>query len=555
MLENPYPMLPVHQKPTETAEGRVVAFLDIGTNSIRILIVRVFSNCTYSILTRQKEAVRLGEGEFADDLIREEAMDRAITVCRNFIKLARSFETEEFVAVATSAAREARNRNILLSRLRHEANLDVRVVSGREEARLIYLGVVTSVHLGDRQAVFIDIGGGSTEVVVGSQHNCCHAESLPLGSIRLTNLFFPGGAERPVSRMQYDRIRDYIRDRIAPVMPEFRDQRVDLAIGSSGTIINLTEIAAKTGNGSHDEGKLTRSEFRKVIALLCSLPLADRKLVPGINPERGDIIICGAAILDVLMEELSIDRIQTTSRGLQDGLLADYLTRMTDFPLIGQLTVRERSVLQLARSCGINEHHARTVTRLAQDLFTSGREKGLHTCTDGEEELLLYATFLHDVGSFISYTNHHLHSFYLIRNSDLAGFESRELLIMACLARYHRKKFPKKKIPGQFPLGKQDLDLLRVLSTFLRMAESLDRSHAGLVRHARFISVTGTEALLEITAIGECQLELSGIENEVDTFRRVFRRNLVPIVVTADVRDIRERPAGGNGSGLLSRTG
>ena len=542
----------VNGKPTDTAEGRVVAFLDIGTNSVRILIVRVFSNCTYSILTRQKEVVRLGEGEFENDLIGEEAMDRAVVVCRNFIELARSFGTAEFIAVATSAAREARNRNLLLSRLRHEANLDVRVVSGRDEARLIYLGVVTSIHLGERQAVFIDIGGGSTEVVVGSQHSCGHTASLPLGSIRLTNRFFPGGNDRPVSRVQYDRIRGYIRDRIAPVMPEFRDLPIDLAIGSSGTIINLAEIAAKTGTGNSGEGELTRGELTKVIALLCSLPLADRKLVPGINPGRGDIIICGAAILDVLMEELSIDRIQTTSRGLQDGLLADYLTRMADFPLIGQLSVRERSVLQLARSCGINEHHARTVTGLAQDLFRSGREAGLHACTDDDEELLIYATFLHDVGSFISYTNHHLHSFYLIRNSDLVGFAGRELLIMACLARYHRKKFPKKNILGQLPLEQQDRDLLRVLSVFIRMAESLDRSHAGLVRHARFISVTRTEAVCEITAVGECRLELSGIENEMDTFRRVFKRTLVPIMVTADVRDIHERPAGGNGSPLFS---
>jgi exopolyphosphatase/guanosine-5'-triphosphate,3'-diphosphate pyrophosphatase len=539
-------------KQNVSVEGRIVAFLDIGTNSIRILIVRVFSNCTYTILSRQKETVRLGEGEFAADLILEEAMDRAIAVCRNFIELARSFATEEFVAVATSAAREARNRNIFLSRLRHEAGLDVRVVSGREEARLIYLGVVTSVHLGEQQAIFIDIGGGSTEVVVGSQHGSSLVESLPLGSIRLTNIFFPKGEEGTVSREQYRRIRNHIRERIEPVIPEFRGQRIDIAIGSSGTIINLAEIASKTFGGKRSAGELSQNDLRKVIGQLCSLPLAERRKVPGINPDRADIIICGAAILDVLMDELSLTRIETTSRGLQDGLLADYLTRMADFPLIGRLTVRERSVLQLARSCGINEYHARTVTRLAQDLFRSGQAMGLHPYSDAEEELLLAATFLHDVGSFISYTNHHLHSFYLIRNSELVGFTDREILIMANLARYHRKKFPKKKVLGQLLLEKHDLDLLEVLAVFLRMAESLDRSHAGLVRHARFTSVVGAEAKLEITAVGECQLELSGLENEMDTFSRIFGKTLIPMVVTADVRDIHERPAGDALPGIFS---
>jgi exopolyphosphatase/guanosine-5'-triphosphate,3'-diphosphate pyrophosphatase len=276
--------------------------------------------------------------------------------------------------------------------------------------------------------------------------------------------------------------------------------------------------------------------------MLCSLPLSLRKKVPGINPERGDIIICGAAILETLMDALEIDRIVSTTRGLQDGLLADYLTRMDDFPLIGSLSVRERSVLQLARSCGINEHHARTVARLAQELFTSARECGLHEYSGQEEELLVYATFLHDVGSFISYNNHQVHSYYLIKNSELSGFLPREILLMASLARYHRKKPPKAKtLPAVLPLQPGDQELIQVLSEFLRMVESLDRSHTGLIRHARFLSQSATGAVLELTAVGECQLELSGIENEADNFQRIFGKTLITRVVTADLEELHER--------------
>jgi exopolyphosphatase/guanosine-5'-triphosphate,3'-diphosphate pyrophosphatase len=543
------------ERPGEQSRERVVAFIDIGTNSIRMFIVRLFPNCTYNVLSRQKETVRLGEGEFRDGLILDTAIDRAVTVCRNFTGLARSFSIDEIVAVATSAAREAKNRNVLLNRLRHEASIDVRVISGRDEARLIYMGVVTGIHLGEQQAVFIDIGGGSTEIAIGGQHTSCHLESLLLGSIRLTNLFFTGNEQKPVHRKKYERIRAHVRSVIEPALPGLRSHHFDTAIGSSGTIINLAEIAMKTGNGaSGNENGLSRADLSRVAEMLCSLPLSLRRKVPGINPERGDLIICGAAILETLMDALAIDRIASTTRGLQDGLLADYLSRMEDFPLIGNLSVRERSVLQLARSCGINEHHARTVARLAQELFTSARGCGLHAYAGQEEELLVYATFLHDVGSFISYNNHHLHSHYLIKNSDLSGFLPREILLMASLARYHRKRPPEKKtLSVVLPLQPGDQELIQVLSEFLRMVESLDRSHTGLIRHARFLSQSATGVVLELTAVGECQLELSGIENEADNFRRVFGKPLITHVVTADLEELHERNE--NFPALFNNTG
>jgi exopolyphosphatase/guanosine-5'-triphosphate,3'-diphosphate pyrophosphatase len=535
-------------------EGRIVAFIDIGTNSIRMMIVRLLSGCTFQVLSRQKEVVRLGDGEFAEKIIRDDAIDRAVAVCRNYAALARSFSTDELVAVATSAAREAENKNILLTRLRHESSMDVRVISGREEARLIYMGVVTGIQLDEKQALFVDIGGGSTEIAIGGQHGCSALESLLLGSIRLTNQFFPRYHEKPVTKKQYDRIQSAVREVIGPVVPELSANPFDIAYGSSGTIINLAEIAARSRNGrtGNEEG-LTRSELARVASLLCSLPLAKRRKVPGINPERADIIICGAAILETLMDALIIDRIIPTQRGLQDGLLADYLSQIRDFPLMAQHSSRERSVIQLARSCRINEHHARTVTRLARELFRSAGECGLHTLGEEEEELLVYATYLHDVGSFISYARHHLHSSYLIRNADLAGFSTREILLMSHLARYHRKKPPKEKHLAMVPLENPDRERLRILSTFVRMAESLDRSHAGLVRHARFLSAGAEGAVLELTAVSACELEITGIGNESVYFQRVFGMPLITRVISTDIAELHERTDNGSVHPLLDR--
>jgi exopolyphosphatase/guanosine-5'-triphosphate,3'-diphosphate pyrophosphatase len=255
--------------------GRVVSFIDIGTNSVRLLVVRLNPNHSYTILTRQKQQVRLGEGEFDEEEIKAEAIERLVVVCRKFTDLARSFSTEEFVAVATSAMREASNQNEVLHLLRQEAQIDVGVISGQEEARLIYLGVASGVHIEDRQVFFIDIGGGSTEIAVGGDRTYQYLESFRLGAIRLSNLYFPQEAIGPVPADQYKRVQHHIRDTIIHSVKKIHSLKPVLAIGSSGTIMNLAEIAQKAihQNSSNGDPVLSAKDLQKVVDLLCSLPL------------------------------------------------------------------------------------------------------------------------------------------------------------------------------------------------------------------------------------------------------------------------------------------
>jgi exopolyphosphatase/guanosine-5'-triphosphate,3'-diphosphate pyrophosphatase len=508
--------------------GRVVSFIDIGTNSVRLLVVRLNPNHSYTILSRQKQQVRLGEGEFEDDEIKKEAIDRLVMVCRKFTDLARTFSTEEFVAVATSAMREAANQNAILHLLRQDAQIDVRVISGQEEARLIYLGVASGFHLEDRQAFFIDIGGGSTEIAIGGDRTYHYLDSFRLGAIRLSNLYLPRDETGPVLPDQYKRLQHHVRDAIIHSVRKIRTLKPAIAVGSSGTIINLAEIAGKTlhQNGSSTGTDLSFKDLQKVIEMLCALPLDQRKKVPGMNPERADIIIAGAAILETMLKEIGLDSIAISGRSLQDGLLVDYLSRMDDFPLLGELSPRERSVLQLGRSCGINEAHARTVTSLVLELFDSAGEEGLHNLGDNERELLEYATFLHDIGSFISYTNHHAHSYYIIKNSELLGFDEKEITFMANIARFHRKKAPRKKDPEIMDLDTRERDSLRILTTFIRLGESLDRSHTALIQHVRFTRADKDSVHLEVVARGDCQLEIWGVEAEKKAFEKVFGKQL-----------------------------
>ncbi|MHB9130970.1 MAG: Ppx/GppA phosphatase family protein [Armatimonadota bacterium] len=512
----------------KSAGGHVIAFMDIGTNSVRLLLVRINPNHSYTILTEQKEVVRLGEGEFVEQHLLPAAMDRAVLVCGKFADLARAQGAEEIIAVATSATREAENQGEFVRRLQKEAQLDVRVISGVEEARLIYQGVAGGVHIEEKQALFIDIGGGSTEISVGDQQQHLYLDSLKLGAIRLTMLYLPEETG-PVSAERYGLIQRYARNTMVRTVQRLRQFRIDLAIGSSGTILNLADIAARSilKRRLLPEDTLTYPHLREVVKQLCALPLEERRKVPGVNPERADIIIAGAAILETLMQELQLPEIRLSSRGVREGLLVDYLSRDEFAHIVKPTSVRERSVLQLGRVCAFDEQHARNVARLALDLFDSGRETGLHRFGAWERDLLYYAALLHDIGAFLSYSDHHAHSYYFIRNADLLGFDQTETAIMAATAFFHRKTFPRKKHHEFAILDDRSRGVVQGLCVLLRIAESLDRGHSGTVAGAHFTAVNKKTVALTIDCAQDCQLELWGVQNHVDAVLRAFHKRLV----------------------------
>jgi len=509
-------------------EGRIFAFIDLGTNSARLLLVRLNPNGSHTVLSDQKEPVRLGEGEFnGRSLLQEEAMKRTVQVVTNFVEMARLYNAEEILAVATSATREAENQAEFLRLMKRSAHIDLRVISGREEARLTYLGVANSVDLGGKQAIFVDIGGGSTEVIVGDSAKYDFLDSLKLGAIRVTSTLLTPGAEHPVSPVQYEAVKEYIRNLSVRTVQRVREFKTDLAYGSSGTIENLADISAHMflKRPRQRDDVLTLFHLKSVMKHLCALPLDLRRQVPGINPYRADIIIGGGAILEALMETAKLKEMFVSSRGLRDGLLFDSLvlsglTAETD-------SVRERSVLQLGRSCSFDEVHARHVTELALGLFDSAREAGLHSLGDWEREMLEHTSMLHDIGSFLSYSNHEQHTHYLIRNADLLGFNQDEIKLMAETALFHRRALPNRgKYPDYAALDKGARAIVKQLAIFLRIAESADRSHAGAVAEARFATRSGGKVLLEIVPHRNCDLELWGIQNHRSAFKKVFEHTL-----------------------------
>jgi exopolyphosphatase/guanosine-5'-triphosphate,3'-diphosphate pyrophosphatase len=511
------------------SDGRLVGFLDVGTNSVRLLLVRINPNHSYATLTRQKEVVRLGEGEFVDQVLQPEAMDRAALVCRKFAELSRSYGAEKIIAVTTSAVREAKNQSDFLRRLRQDAGLDVRVISGKEEARLIYLGISSGVNLEAKEAAFIDVGGGSTEVISGDHRRYHFLSSLNLGAIRLTSLFFLPGENGPVSPERYGLLQRHVRMSAVRTLQQMRSYRFHQAFGSSGTAENLTDIAARAlhNRQRQREDVLTYRDLEQVIEMLCALPLEARRRVPGINPERADIIIAGASILQTLMQELKFSELRVISdRGLREGLLMDYLSRSEHAQVIRGLSVRERNVLQLGRACGFDELHGMHVARLALELFDSAEKVGLHHLGAHERELLGYAAQLHDIGVFLSYNSHHVHTYYLIRNAEMLGFDQSEIRLMATTALFHRKALPAKKHPAMKELDKRSRKAVQMLSVLLRLAEVLDRSHTRAVSHVRLRAKGKKGLTLEVHARHDCQLELWGIQSQLRAAEKVLDREV-----------------------------
>jgi exopolyphosphatase/guanosine-5'-triphosphate,3'-diphosphate pyrophosphatase len=502
--------------------GRRVGFIDIGTNSIRLLLVKHDPEYSYRVLTQQKETVRLGEGEFSDGRLQPEAMQRAILVCRKFTELAKAQGAEHLVAVATSATRDAVNRDEFLARLESEAGLRVQVISGREEARLIYLGVCSGIHIGGRQAFFIDIGGGSTEVIAGDQHQYQYLDSLKLGAIRLTQTFL-AGEKGPIAPARYGAIQEHVRHVAVRSLQQLRNYPLGLAYGSSGTIENLAEVTCRHfyKRRLQKDDTISTDQLSQVIRMLCALPLEERRKVDGLNPERADIIIGGAAIIETILQELRIAGFAVSERGLRDGLLLDYLARHHN-----QVPLRLQSVLKLGRSCGFDEPHAAKVAALALQLFDEAARLGLHGYDAAERELLEYAALLHDIGAFVSYTNHQAHSYYLVSNADLLGFNQEEIAIVAATAFYHRKAMPRKKHPQFAGLPKAAQKKVTVLSVLLRIAESLDRSHGGIIRRVGLDKGTADKVILQLEAEQDCHLELWGLQNHAAAFAEAFGRPL-----------------------------
>ena len=420
------------------SDSRALAAIDVGTNSVHMVIARPVNGGTPEVLARERMPVRLGSGGHDMSLLQPDAIERAVAALTECHHIADAHGAEVF-AVATSAVREADNGAQFVRRVHDEARITVEVISGIEEARLIHLGAMSAVPIAGRAHLVIDIGGGSTELILGDHTPAKLARSLKLGHIRLTDRFFNNGV---IADGAVEACRRHIESLVAHVASEARGIGFEVAVGCSGTIAALAELcAARRGETLRTVANATieRAELDAVVADLIGRPKpADRADVPGLEASRRDVIVAGSVLLQQMFTELGIESLVISTGALREGLLLDRFNRRDrsrDDGLHHLGDLRRSSVLALARSYHEDLIHAEHATDLALELFDE--TQAAHKLTIADSELLEAAGLLHNIGRFVANSSHHKHSYYLIRHSErLAGFSEGELELIALVARY-----------------------------------------------------------------------------------------------------------------------
>jgi len=500
-----------------------LAVIDIGTNSIHMVLAEILPDASYKIVDHFKDMTRLGNGAFATRRLSDEAVARGLDVLKTLVTLARNKGFERIIAVATSAVREAQNGGDFVDMVAEQTGLTVRVISGVEEARLIFVGVKHSLPLPEGPTLVVDVGGGSVELVVGNKDGLLHAKSLKLGAIRLADQFL---SKTPPSDTMMRGLEEAVTHQLIAALDSFKVKRFDWLVATSGMAGNLGEIIHWRHSGRAlpqvNLATVTLKDVRAVEAELAHSSLKARSAMPGLDPKRVDTLLPATVVLRRLLELAGLERMTLCDKAIREGVIYDFIDRHreglkaeSDIP-----DVRRRNVMGLARRCQAPEVHSLHVASLALRLFD--HTKTLHGMGQQERDWLEYAAVLHDIGYLINPRQHHKHAYYLIRNSDLGGLTAEDIDVVANVARYHRRALPVFKHEAYAQLTPRLKRVVKALSSLLRIADALDRTHFSVV-HTVNVTI-GKTVVIEATVSGDAEMELWTATNRADLFEQVFRR-------------------------------
>lgn len=533
-----------------------LAAIDIGSNSIHVVIVRAVKGQHIEIIDREKETTRLGSGALIEHKLSKDAIDRAVMALRRFKQMAVANKVDRIITTATAAVRESNNADKFIERVQKEVGLEVHLLPGVEEARLIALAVSEVTDFNGRRGLIIDIGGGSTELIVTDGGEPRLLMSLRLGAVRLTEKFI---TTDPISDKERENLITTIRSDITRVVGEIKDVGFDFVIGTSGTILNITDSILQIESGEGGD-ELDFQAFNRTVTLkqisrfnrnLARLNLKKRSLVPGLEPKRADIVIAGGLLLETLLAELGGDDITSCDWALREGVVLDHLRKQAlaspkasraaairddqallyppDEDFTG-FDVRTRSVLSVARRFDYDAAHSHHIARLATSIFDDTRK--LHGMGESEKKMLQYAALLHDIGYRIAHNNHHRHSLYLIKNSEMPGFTANEIAVLAAVVRYHRGTMPRKPKNKRerrdhddyYALKREHRSAVMKLASILQIADGLDRSYSQKVKSVS-CTVGNKNVAFAVECDTDCDLELWSAERKAKWFSDIFHRN------------------------------
>lgn len=499
-----------------------IAAIDVGTNSIHMIVVEQRRH-GYRVIDKEKEMVQLGRGSLEGRPLTDEAIERGVEAMRQMAGIAERWKVRDVIAVATSAIREAPNGRKFITAAQKASGIRIRVISGEEEADYIYRAVRSALDFHGGTALAIDIGGGSVELIVGTQTEVFLTTSEPLGALRMSQKF---GLDAAASTAAIEDCRAWVRKRLRKPLAAIAGLGFDFTIGTSGTIVALATLASAGSNGESMASGLrwlARNRLRDLIDALTPLSAAERARRFPIDERRAETLLGGAIVLDEIMRKLDIEQLRATDAALREGIVEHLLESGAERKPGRKDSVRRSSVMALFGRSDVETTHATQVAKLALRLFDQTQD--LHRLRTGERELLEYAALLHEVGTHVSYQDHQKHSYYLISHAGLRGFTSDQVAVVANVARYYRKATPKDDDENYAQLSAAQREVVRRLVAILRIADALDRGRRRAVRDVG-VDVMEGKVIFRVRRRGEAGIELAAALKRAKYFGKVFETDV-----------------------------
>ncbi len=413
-----------------TQAPEIVAAVDLGSNSFHMIVCRLKDGKLHTI-DRLREMVRLASGLNEDKFLSQEVQDRALACLERFGQRIRNFPPGSVRAVGTNTLRSAKNSNQFLSLAEAALGQPIHVISGIEEARLIYLGVAHSLESNGKKRFVMDIGGGSTEYIIGKHDQPRRKESVPMGCVSMSNKFFPNGI---ISSKKFRHAVLYAQQQLEPYEKAFSSKRWEEAIGASGTLRAINKVLQT--NDWSNEG-ITLFGLEKLVDFVVQHNHVDEFSLPGLDPQRAPVFPGGLAIIYGSFRSLGIEQMTVSDGALREGLVFDLLGR------IFNKDIRSDTVQTTAEHYHVDMVHAARVQNTIH--YMLGQLKKCHSLSVEESpHFLNWAANLHEIGHEIAHNQYHKHSAYIIKHSDLAGFSQQDQNLLSTIVRAHRRRLPRK---------------------------------------------------------------------------------------------------------------
>ncbi|MEM1432519.1 MAG: exopolyphosphatase [Pseudomonadota bacterium] len=451
--------------PQSAIEADQFAALDLGSNSFH-LIVASHRGGRVLVIDKLKEMVRLADGLNDRGQLAPEAAERALECLRRFGQRLHQLPSNHVRVVGTSTLRRAKNSGDFLRAAEAALGHQIETISGVEEARLIYLGVAHDLDATDERRLVIDIGGGSTELIVGHRYETEVVNSLHMGCVNMTQRYFKSGK---LTRGSFDKAIAFAQQELEPVLTQYQNAGWDRAIGASGTILATGSVIAQLPDHNQAEPHaITLPDLEAVIERLIAIESNAAINLAGLNQDRAPVFVGGISILTGLLRNLDIQSLSTSQGALREGVLFDLLGRQD------RQDVRDQTISNLTTRFHLDELQADRVRLLALDLLAQVG-KAWNLTEDQDARKLGWAAQVHEIGLSLAHSAYHKHGYYLIANMDLPGFSQAEQTGLALLVRAHRRKFPKEEFDSNSP---RSLRLIR-LAVLLRLAAVMHRARTG----------------------------------------------------------------------------